>query len=61
MCECCDDVVERSVKRSVEQSNKGKGLRIRIVAIFPEPKPTRVRLATIDEPVRTPVEEAAAG
>ncbi len=60
MCECCGDVVKRSVKCSVEQSNKGKELGIRILAVASDPKPTHTRLTTIDEPARTPVEEASA-
>lgn len=61
MCECCDDVIERSVKRSVEQTNiRGKSLGIRIVAVAPEPSGPRTSIATFDERARTATEEAAA-
>jgi len=59
MCECCDDVIKRSVKRSVEKSSiRGRALGIRIVAVAPEPRAPRTSIATADEQA---LEEAAAG
>lgn len=62
MCECCDDVVKRAVKRSAEQTKiRGKPLGIRIVAVAPEPRAPHTSVATSDEQTRTVVEEAAPG
>lgn len=62
MCECCDDVINRSVKRSAEKLNiRGKALDIRIVAVAPEPRSPRTNVAATDEQARTAVEVAAAG
>lgn len=61
MCECCDDVIKRPVRRSVEQPNiKGNALGIRIIAVAPEPRAPRTSVAGSDEQAGTAVEEAAA-
>jgi hypothetical protein len=61
MCECCDDVIKRSVKRSTEQMNlKGKALGIPVVAVALKPQVPRNSGAAVDEGARTPIEEAAA-
>jgi len=61
MCECCNDVIKRSVKRSAEQTkNRGKPLGLRIVAVAPEPRAPRTSVAVSGEQARTAVEGAAA-
>lgn len=62
MCECCDDVVKRLVKRSAEQpSIRGEPLGIRIIVLPLEPKAPDRNIAAVDEKARPTVEEAAAG
>lgn len=62
MCECCDDVIKRSVNRPAGQTNiRGRPLGIRIVAVAPEPRAPRTSIATADEQAPTAVEEAPAG
>ena len=61
MCECCDEVVKRSVKGAVEQTNiRGKALGIRIIAVAPRPSAPPMNNATSNEPDRRAVEAAAA-
>lgn len=60
MCECCDEVVKRSVKRSAEQpSVRGESIDIRIIALPLEPKATDRGKAVAEEKARPALEEAA--
>jgi len=61
MCECCDDVIKRSLKRSTDQMNlRGKALGIPVVAVALKPQAPRKSEAAVDGGARAPVEEAAA-
>ncbi len=60
MCECCEDLIKRSVKRSPEKTNiGGKALGIRIVALPLGPRAPSSVVVTSNEPTRTAVEETA--
>lgn len=61
MCECCDDVIKRSAKRSTEQMNlRGKALGIPVVAVALKPQVPREGAAAGGHRARTPVKETAA-
>lgn len=61
MCECCDDVIKRSSKRSTERMNlRGKVLGIPVVAVAPKPQAPREGAAAGDDGARAPVKETVA-
>ncbi|RWI36108.1 hypothetical protein [Mesorhizobium sp.] len=61
MCECCDEVVKRSVSGAVEQAKvRGKALDLRIASVAPKPSAPRMDNATSNERDRMAVEAAAA-
>lgn len=61
MCECCDDFIKRSSKRSSKRMNlRGKVLGVPVLANALKPQTPRESAAAGDEGARAPVEETTA-